>query len=429
MQQALSSDKSLQEAVHRINTDRIASGKLPVSSNTSAYSDARQALPIELPRELFYTTALQLENIAQQGFQPEQILFKGRKTKVMDGSTILMPDTGENQREFPQMISQEQGSGFPIARIAAIFSLATGAVYDLAIGRYKGKETGEHALIRQLFHCLEKEDIVLGDAYYSSYFLMAMLIALGVDFVFESHGARKSDFRTGKRLGKGDHTLSLTKPVQPDWMSDDLYALMPDTLLVREISVTIDRPGFRSKKLSITTSLTDSKHATKAELGAVYACRWAVELNFRDIKTTMQMDMLRCKTPEMIKKEIWIHLLAYNVIRKIMLEAAVKRRVLPWQISFKTAVQTLNHYSTLWRNGKVDKNQVYAYMLDAIGCKLVGNRPGRSEPRKKKRRPKPAKLLHGKRNATRVDAIASRKNLKNIQSQIVQVSEQQRLRA
>lgn len=127
-------------------------------------------------------------------------------------------------------------------------------------------------------------------------------------------------------------------------MSDELYALMPDTLLIREVSITLDRPGFRSKKMSISTSLTDSNEAAKKELGGVYACRWAVELNFRDIKTTMQMDMLRCKTPEMIKKEIWIHLLAYNAIRKIMLEAAVKRGVLPWQISFKNAVQTLNHY-------------------------------------------------------------------------------------
>jgi hypothetical protein len=373
--------------------------------------------------------ALQLESIAQQAFQPEHIFFKGRKIKVMDGSTILMPDTLENQKEFPQMISQEEGSGFPIARIAAIFSLATGAVYDLAIGRYKGKETGEHALIRQLFHCLEKDDIVLGDAYYSSYFLMAMLVSLGVDFVFESHGARKSDFRTGKRLGKGDHTVLLMKPIQPDWMSDDLYALMPDTLMTREISISIDRPGFRSKKLSITTSLTISKYVTKEELGAVYACRWAVELNFRDIKTTLQMDMLRCKTPEMVKKEIWIHLLAYNAIRKIMLEAAVKRGVLPWQISFKNAVQTLNHYSTLWHNLGTNKEHVYVCMLDAIGYKLVGNRPGRSEPRKKKRRPKPAKLLHGKRKTSRVEIIASRQHLQNIHKEVIQVRELQTLHA
>jgi putative transposase len=419
MQQALSSDKSLQEAVYRVNTDRIAAGKEPVSTNTAAYSDARHTLPIALPHELFYTTAYQLEGVAKEAFQAEKIYFKGRKLKVMDGSSVLMSDTLENQQEFPQIASQEQGSGFPIARIAAIFSLSTGAIYDLAIGRYKGKETGEHALIRQLFHCLETGDIVLGDAYYSSYFLMAMLIALGVDFVFETHGARKSDFRKGKRLAKGDHTISLAKPVQPDWMSDDLYALMPDALTIREVSVNIERPGFHTKKLLLTTSLTDSNYATKDALGSVYSCRWAVELNFRDIKTTMQMDMLRGKTPEMVKKEVWIHLLAYNAIRKIMLEAAVKREVLPWQISFKAAIQALNHYSTLWRSDTISKERVYGYMLDAVACKLVGNRPGRSEPRKRKRRPKPAKLLHGKRNATRVNAVASRRKLESIQINVI----------
>jgi len=424
MQQALSSDKSLQDAVHRINTDRIAAGKVPVSSNTSAYCDARQALPEALPRELFCSTALQLENLAKEKIPSEKISFKGRKLKVVDGSTTLMADTKENQAEFPQMVSQEQGSGFPIARIAGVFSLATGAIYDLAFGPYKGKQTGEHALFRQLFHCLEKDDIILGDAYYSSYFLMAMLVALGVDFVFESHGARKSDFRTGKRLGKCDHTISLSKPSQPEWMSDEQYALMPDTLKVREVAVTIQRPGFRSKRLKITTSLIDSKYATKEELGAVYACRWAVELNLRDIKTTMQMDMLRCKTPEMVKKEIWIHLLAYNAIRKIMLEAAIKRGVLPWQISFKTTVQTINHYSNLWRCENICKDKIYAFMLAAIGNKLVGNRPGRSEPRKRKRRPKPAKLLHGKRNATRVDAVPVRKNLENLQLKSTQTNAQ-----
>jgi len=288
MHQVLSSDKSLSEGVARINADRIAAGEKPVSSNTAAFSDARQKLPIELPRRLFYGIANQLEEISRQEFGLEQGSFKGRKLKVIDGSTLLMPDTPENQLEFPQIASQEKGSGFPIARFAAVFSLFTGAIIDLAIGAYKGKETGEHALIRQLFHCLESGDIVLGDSYYAAYFLMAMLKAMGVDFVFESHGARKSDFRTGKRNGKNDHNVTLIKPPKPDWMCDDLYALMPDTVCVREISVTIERHGFRSKKISITTSLLDTKMTSKQEIGAIYSCRWAVEVNLRDIKTTMQ---------------------------------------------------------------------------------------------------------------------------------------------
>jgi hypothetical protein len=340
-----------------------------------------------------------------------------------------MADTPENQAEFPQMKSQKKGSGFPIARIVVIFSLFTAAALDLAIGPYRGKETGEHALLRQLFHCFDKGDIVLGDAYYASYFLMAMLMAMGVDFVFQSHGARKSDFRSGVRLGKDDHLIIFKKPKQPDWMSDALYALMPSELRIREIKVTIERAGYRSKQISICTSMLNSKAESKAALGCLYACRWAAELNLRDLKTTMNMDMLRCKTPEMIKKEIWVHLLAYNVIRKIMLEAAVRRGVLPWQISFKAGVQTLNNYSTLWRHKNLDRNEVYALMLDAIASQIVGNRPGRSEPRKRKRRAKPATLLQGKRNPSRMDMKPAREQLEIFQGDVVEIKVAQRLRA
>lgn len=245
---------------------------------------------------------------------------------------------------------------------------------------------------------------------------MSMLQSMGIDFVFESHGARKSDYRMGVRLAKKDHLITLEKPLQPDWMPDNLYALMPEKMQVREFCIAIDRPGFKSRKLSITTSLFDPKQNSREELGSLYACRWAVELNLRDIKTTMHMDMLRCKTPDMVRKEIWVHLLAYNAIRKIMLQAAIKKSVLPWQISFKASIQTLNHYSTLWRDKSIDKDLVYEYMLDAIGSQIVGNRPGRSEPRKRKRRARPFPLMHGKRKSKKIKIEASRVNLQTFQN-------------
>jgi len=247
MHQALSSDKSLREAVARVNTDRIAAGQEPASLNTAAFCKARQELPEQLPQRLFRSLAQTTESDASERFGA-QGTWQGRSLKVVDGSTLLMPDTSENQAVFPQMKSQEKGSGFPIARIVAIFSLLTGCALDLAIGPYKGKETGEHALLRQLLHCLEQGDILLGDAYYSSYFLMAMLLKMGVDFVFESHGSRTSDFRTGKRLGNGDHLISLKRPKQPDWMTDELYFSMPDTMEIREVQIIIETPGFRPKK-------------------------------------------------------------------------------------------------------------------------------------------------------------------------------------
>lgn len=406
MHQVLSSDKSLREGVARVNADRIAAGLEPASLNTSAFSDARHELSAEIPRQLFYSLAMKCESEALEKFSTDR--WQKRSVKIIDGSTLLMPDTPENQAKFPQMKSQEKGSGFPIARIVVVFSLLTGCALDLAIGPYQGKETGEHALLRSLFHCFERGDVVLGDAYYSSYFLMAMLRSMDVDFVFESHAGRDSDFRKGARLGKGDHNVTLFKPLQPTWMSDDLYALMPDTLQIREVAINIERPGYRSRKVFLTSSFLESRTKSKSDLGELYRQRWMCELNLRAIKATMSMDMLRCKVPDMVFKEILVHLLAYNSIRKIILDAALKCGRLPRHISFKATIQTLNHYSTLWRMRELNKETIYGYLLEAISKCIVGNRPGRQEPRKRKRRPKPFPLLHGSRH--------DRKNRKEIHS-------------
>ena len=400
MHQALSKDKSLLEGVSRVNADRMAMELDPASSNTAAFCNARHELPAELPQQLFRELAAECDAEALQKIGSKG-LWQGRKVKIVDGSTLLMPDTPKNQAEFPQMKNQEVGSGFPIARIVAIFSLLTGCALNLAIGPYKGKETGEHALLRQILNCFVRGEVALGDAYYSSYFLMATLLNMGVDFVFESHGSRISDFRKGSRLGKFDHMIRLKRPKQPDWMSDELYVSIPETMQIREVAVTIETSGFRPKKIVITTSFIDPKKQRKFDLGELYRRRWMVELYFRAIKTTMGMEMLRSKTPDMVRKEIWIHLLAYNAIRKIILDAAVKSGKLPNQISFKATIQTFNHYSTLWRIQEIDATKIYNHLLDAIIKHIVGNRPGRREPRKRKQRPKNFPLLHGSRHASK----------------------------
>ena len=231
---------------------------------------------------------------------------------------------------------------------------------------------------------------------------------MGVDFVFESHAGRDSDFRRGIRLGKMDHIVTLFKPSQPAWMNDELYALMPATMQVREVAINIERHGFRSKTIFLTSSFLKPQTESKSDLGELYRQRWMCELNLRAIKTIMSMDMLRCKTPDMVLKEIWVHLLAYNAIRKIILDAALKCGKLPRHISFKATIQTLNHYSTLLRMRELNKETIYNHLLDAISKCIVGNRQGRQEPRKRKRRPKPFPLLHGSRH--------DRKNRKEIQS-------------
>lgn len=343
-------------------------------------------------RELFYLVGQQLEDKAKG-----QMLWQGRNVKIVDGSTVLMADTPSNQATFPQVANQQEGSGFPIARLAAVFSLATGCIMDLAIGPYKGKQTGEFALVRELMHCFKPGDVVLGDAYYCSYFFVAFLNAMGVDVVFESHGARNVDFRQGERLGKYDHIVTWKKPAKPEWMDENLYALIPETISMREVAVTISSSGFRPRKLVVVTTMKNPRRVSKPSLILLYKQRWNCELDLRSLKTIMGMEMLRCQTPAMVQKEIWVHLLAYNLIRKVMMEAANLKGVLPRQISFKATIQILRAYLPLWQHHQKSLEEIYPHLLTGIGSSLVRKRPGRSEPRAVKRRPKPFPRLQGNR--------------------------------
>jgi hypothetical protein len=268
-----------------------------------------------------------------------------------------------------------------------VISLATGAVRDLAIGPYSGKGTGEHGLLRQLMNVFKSGDVVLGDCYYASFFLMAMLIQIGCDVVFPIHAARNSDFRRGKRFGKKDHLVNWQKPARPEWMDEEIYKSFPTFIEVREVSIINDRPGFRSKSRTVVTTFIKHSEVSKHDLEALYDCRWFVEINLFAIKQTMRMDVLRCKTPEMIRKEIWAHLLAYNLVRKIMAQAAIIYEKIPRQLSFKLALQIIFAFRQAGIFCENDKD-VYNKMLRAIAYKKVGNRPGRSEPRMVKRRPK-----------------------------------------
>ena len=313
---------------------------------------------------------------------------------LVDGTTVSMPDTPENQKAYPQPESQKEGVGFPIARLVAIISLSCGAVLDVAIGPYKGKETGEHALLRQILGSISAGDIVLGDRYYCSYFLIVLLQQLGADAVFQIHARRKSDFRRGKRLGKNDHTIIWKKPKQrPNWMTESIYCQMPDTLTIREI---------KSNKKIITTTLLDPKEVTRKELGELYTKRWFIELDFRFIKTVLQMDVLRCKTPDMVCKEIWVHLLAYNLIRMVMAQAAHRYDVSPRTLSFKGTLQQLNAFrETFLHTSEKHLSITYGYLLEAIANHRVGNRSRRSEPHAVKRRRKPYPLLTKPREEAR----------------------------
>jgi hypothetical protein len=329
LSQVLSTDHSCRLAVARLIAYRTVRGQVPCSPDTGSYCKARQRLPVGVFARLVRLIALGLQEAA-----PREWLWKGRQVLLDDGSTVSMPDTQASQDVFPQAKTQAPGVGFPLARIVAIISLATGAVRDLAIGPYKGKQTGENSLFRDLWDRLGVGEIVLGDRHFGSYFGIAPLVERGVDGLFRMHQIRKFDFRRGTQLGIEDHVVFWDKPRRPEWMDQAVYDQLPERLEVRELRVQVSRPGYRVNELVLVTTMLDRLAYTKEELAMLYYERWNIELDLRSIKSVMQMDVLRCETPEMVEKEIWMHLLAYNLIRGLSGAAAQACGKCPRQISF-----------------------------------------------------------------------------------------------
>ena len=393
--QVLSEDHSCREAVARLMAFRIAKGQRPCSPDTNPYCRARKRLPEKLFQLLVQTVGKWLQRSV-----PEQWLFHGRRVKSVDGSTVSMPDTPDNQKVYPQQKAQKPGVGFPIARMVVIFCVASGAALEMAIGPYKGKKTGENALFRTLWDSLEPDDILLADRYYCAYADIALLNKRDIDIVFRKHQKRHSDFRRGKRLGKYDHLITWRKPKQrPSWMDKETFDELPNELTLREIKYTIMEKGKRTKEIILVTTLLDAEVFTKEELAELYNIRWRAEIDLRSLKTVMEMDVLRCKTPEMVRKEVWTHLLAYNLIRTVIAKAAEAHKRQPYQISFTGAMQTINSFRDYMLMDLT--GHWYEQLLKAIAYHEVGNRPGRYEPRARKRRPKPYKLLQVPRNEAR----------------------------
>lgn len=388
LSQVMDDDQSQQGAVARVIAAKLAENQTPPSANTSAYSQARSKLPEAGLEKLASTVATKLANNT-----PDSWLWKGKlQIKIVDGTTLSMPDTPENQQEYPQSKSQQVGVGFPIMRAVALIDYAGGAVLDLAMGAYQGKKTGEHALFRELMDSLQTHDVLLGDCYYPSYFLMATLLESGISGVFPAHASRKQDFRCGQRLGQKDHIVSWIRPSKPTWMTAAEYNAFPKEIKVREVEIQMKRNGCRAKARVLVTTFLDHKDVTKADLIELYGCRWFVEISLNSIKSTMHMDILRGKTPSMVHKEIWVHLLAYNLIRKIMAQAALAHDRLPCTLSFKLALQSIRIFMQAGLLAQ-DNPQLFKQLLKMIVHKQIANRPGRKEPRCRKRRPKAFPLL------------------------------------
>jgi hypothetical protein len=379
MGQALNADGSCQKAVDGWAAQCAADGlKRPISIRTGGYCKARQRLDTRMIKALVCETGCLLSGKAL-----EQWRWRTRIVKLVDGTTISMPDTEENQRVFPQPNSQAEGVGFPLALVCAVICLSTGAVMDAAMGPYAGKGNSEIDLFRSLMGAFSKGDVLLGDSYYCNYFVIAVLLALGVDVVFQQFGARITDFRRGKSLGKRDHLVYWKRPQRPEWMTKEQYQDFPGELRVREAEV--------AERILVTT-LLDHRKTHKEELSELHAMRWNVELDLRNIKTTMDMAELSCLTPPMNEKEFWVHLLAYNLIRILMAQAASNAGLRPRQISFKHTVQLWAGWTARGLINRSDQHNAALFVY--IAQISVGNRPGRVEPRARKRRPKPYPYLN-----------------------------------
>ena len=397
LSQVVHANPTLAVTVESFLAWRLGQGMSPCSTDTGAYAKARRRLPETLLAMLTRHVGREAERAALGEWR-----WLGRVVKLFDGSTVSMPDTRENQRAYPQSRAQAPGVGFPLARIGVLFSLSVGTVLELGIRRWAGKFQSELAMLRDMIASLDAGDVLLTDRYLCSYMEIALLRRQGVDFVGRMHAHRNVDFRQGSRLGPYDHLIEWHRPPRPEWMSPEEYATIPATLLIREFRYRVVRKGYRTRMIVVATTLLDAEMYPADEIARLYRLRWDAEINLRSLKTMMHMDVLRCQTPEMVRKEIWAHLLAYNLIRTVIAQAAAVHGKHPRQISFTRAMRTLETFRpTLAHAQPENLAQLYEQLLKAIAAHEIANRPDRLEPRQRKRRPKSYKLMTKPRNQAR----------------------------
>jgi hypothetical protein len=392
LSQVLSTHHGCVSAVAKLIAYRVALGWDACCAKTGAYCIARDKLDEQAMQRLLKHTGQAVEEQS-----PDHWLWLGHRVITADGTTVTMADTAENQAEYPQQRSQAPGCGFPIMRMVVLFALATGTVLETATGKWRGKLTQEVSLFREIDACIEECDVFLADRAYAGWFDMARLMARGAHVVIRKHQLRKSDFRRGRHLGRDDHIIRLPKPDRPPWMEPEEYGEYADFLEIREVRIRVGQKGFRTQQLIVHTSLLDAGEYSHEDIAALFRRRWQAELNLRSLKTVMQMEHLRCKKPHRVRNEIRAHMIAYNLIRQVMSEAARGAGVQPWQISFKATMSTMTDMLPVL--GMIrDPAELCRVLLACCQQHTVGNRPNRYEPRVVKRRPKQYKLMQKPRH-------------------------------
>jgi hypothetical protein len=385
--QVLAADRACRETVRKF-LGWLALEKTSASPSTAAYCKARQRLRQGDLDEVHARLAREVrsEHLARG-------LWHGRAVKVVDGSGLSMPDTAANQKRYPQPKGAKKGCSFPVMRVTALFCLATGVLIELAKGSL---HVGERALFRSLWSLLDPGDVVLADRGFCGYAEFYFLMRRGVDSVMRAHQRRTVGKTRLKRLGHGDRLVLWHKskpgPKSPDkatWRS------LPDTLAVREITFTVPVKGFRTDRITVATTLLDPDAFPTEAFADLYRRRWFAELFLRDIKTTMGMDVLRCKSPAMVHKELTLHLIAYNLVRLTMLEVSAQEDVPVESVSFKGTLSTLRSWAPLFLAlGRRKRRALWMQLLGVIARDPLPRRPDRVEPRARKRRPKNYQLLN-----------------------------------
>jgi hypothetical protein len=396
LSQVLDADHSCRQAVARLLAHRTARGLGPCSPDTGAYCKARGRLPEELLRELTRSTGQQLHHKA-----PSAWLWKGRPVKVADGTGLSLQDTPKNQKAYPKSKKLAPGVGFPLVRLVVVFSLTVGAVLEAAIGPFHGKGNGELSLWRKLADTLQGGDVLLGDRLYPTFWTVAGALARGADVVMRMHAGRAAVWFRGRGHRTDNRRIWWQKPQRPEWMSRKEYDSIPQWLRLRAVRVDVRQAGFRTQRVVLVTTLTNAEAITGTDLADLYRRRWQAELYLRSLKETLQMDILRSKSPEMVRKEIWVHLLVYNLVRTLMAQAAALAQIRPDQISFTGALQSINAFLPEMRAVRTEEDVkvLWEVLMWAIGEHRVGDRPDRYEPRQVKRRAKNYKRLSEPRKA------------------------------
>lgn len=403
--QTLAPETSCRDIVRKVQAWWLlrAPGSCCGSASTCAYTKARQRLDPAVIQPIARHLVERLE-----GRVESSQLWRGRPVRVVDGTTVSMPDTEANQQFYPQSSSQKPGCGFPVMKLVGLFSLASGALLHYETSNHHEHES---LLFGRMISLLERGDILLADRGFCSFNSFWRMSLAGVDALMRLNGVRKVDFRKGAKLGLNDRLLTWNKPAQrPKNCSQEDFDALPKTLTLRHVKLVVAARGHRTQTIVLVTTLLDPVAYPIAALGELYFQRWSVELHFREIKITLGMDVLRCQSPDMVEKEVLMHTISYNLVRALMQQAAIVHQADLTRISFKGTADTLRHWSASLEalRGKPRKRQALLdAMFELIAKDLVPLRPDREEPRAKKRRPKNYHLLtkprhemkiHGHRN-------------------------------